>query len=119
LAQIREDKENKIIWSLVSIRDLEQTGARESEISGVMNELLTTAPEADIVLLISQSEGGISGSIRTTKSVDATEIAKIFGGGGHPQAAGFKLTETSLAMAEREIIEKVRQYQQRKLSQVV
>jgi len=119
LAQIREDKENKIIWSLVSIRDLEQTGARESEISGVMNELQTTAPEADIVLLISQSEGGISGSIRTTKSVDATEIAKIFGGGGHPQAAGFKLTETSLAMAEREIIEKVRQYQQRKLSQVV
>lgn len=115
LAQIREDLEHKFIWSLVTLRDLEQTGARDSEISGAIDDLLTSAPGMDIVLLLSEREDGIHGSIRTTKGADAVEIAKMFGGGGHSQAAAFNLKNIPLAAAEKEIIEKVRAFQQKRI----
>ncbi len=114
LAQIREDKEHKFIWSLVTLRDLEQTAAKESEISGAIDELLTSAPSAEIVVLLSEREGYIDGNIRTTKGVNATEIAKMFGGGGHSRAAGFQLKNTTLAMVEREVIEKIREFQKKR-----
>jgi len=115
LAQIREDKEHKFIWSIVSLRDLEQTGAKEEEISGVMDELLMTAGSAEIVLLLTEKENGVDGSLRTVKGIDAVEIAKNFGGGGHPQAAGFQMTNIGLAEAEREVINKIREIQEKRL----
>src|SRR3972149_1267345 len=110
LAQIREDKENKFIWSLVTIRDLEQTSASEEEITGAIDELLTSTPDAEVVLLLSEREDGIYGSIRTTKGVDASEIAKKFGGGGHVGAAAFQLKNANLALVERDAVEKIRQF---------
>jgi phosphoesterase RecJ-like protein len=115
LAQIREDKEHKFVWSLVSLRDLEQTAAAESEIGGAIDELLTSAPEAEIILLLSEREDGIHGSIRTIKGIDAAEIAGYFGGGGHPGAAAFQMTDIGLATAEREVISKIREYQAKRL----
>ena len=114
LAQIREDKEHKFIWSLVTLRDLEQTSARESEISGAMDELLTSAPSAEIIILLSEREDGIYGSIRTAKGADAVEIAKMFGGGGHSKAAAFQLKNTNLATVEKEMIEKIREFQKKR-----
>ena len=114
LAQIREDKDYKIVWSLVSLRDLEQTNSAESEISGAIDELLTSAPMADVILLLSERECGIYGSIRTSPEIDATEIAKMFGGGGHSQAAAFQLLGYSLVSAEREVIEKIREFQKKR-----
>ena len=116
LAQIREDKEHKFIWSLVCLRDLEQTGAEPAQISGAIDELLTSAPRAEIVILLSEREDGIYGSIRTMRGVDAVEVARMFGGGGHSEAAAFKLSNTSLALAEREVIEKVREFQRQRMS---
>lgn len=46
--------------------------------------------DIDFVLIISAPK---KGSFRTNKSnVDVSEIAKVFEGGGHPQASGFNLT---------------------------
>jgi phosphoesterase RecJ-like protein len=111
LAGIREDKDNKFVWSVISARDLEQCGANETEITGAIDELMVSAPNAEIIFLLSEREEGIFGSIRTTKEVDASELAKFFGGGGHKQAAGFHLKSLSLAEAERQVLDKIRTHQ--------
>jgi phosphoesterase RecJ-like protein len=115
LAQIREDKEYKIVWSLVSLRDLEQTSSTVEETSGIMNELLMTAGSADVIVLLTEKENGVDGSIRTSQGIDAIEIARMFGGGGHPQAAGFQIMNIGLAEAEREVINKIREMQKKRL----
>lgn len=115
LASIREDKDHKFIWSIITLRDLEQTGASESEISGVINELLSTAPDADIVVLLSERENEIHCSLRTAKGVDAVAIAQYFGGGGHPQAAAFQTKGEGIADVERKVLTKIREYQSQRL----
>jgi len=111
LAGIREDRDHKFVWSVAAARDLDQCGARENEISGAIDELMVAAPNAEIIFLLSEREAGIFGSVRTAKEVDASEVAGLFGGGGHKQAAGFNISEMGLAEAERHVLDKIRQYQ--------
>jgi len=49
-------------------------------------------PDVNYSMLIKQDRGHIKGSLRTRRDdVDLSEIAKKFGGGGHPKAAGFTI----------------------------
>jgi phosphoesterase RecJ-like protein len=115
LAGIREDKEYRLVWSYALARDLEQTGATEGEISGAIDELLSSAPNGEIVFLISERDDGIHLSIRTTKNIDAVEVANLFGGGGHPGASGAILPRQQIAQAEKEILTKIRDFQAARL----
>lgn len=115
LAGIREDAQFHFVWSVVSMRDYEQCQAKPYQVAGAVDELLTSAPDADIILLLSEQDDGIHGSIRTTKGVDAVAVANLFGGGGHPGAAGFILRDLSLAQAEKQILERIRKFQSQRL----
>ncbi len=117
LAGIREDKNHKFVWSIAAARDLDQCGARETEITGAIDELLVAAPNAEIILLLSERETGIFGSIRTTKEVNASKVAEMFGGGGHERAAGFNISNKGLAETEKYVLEKIREFQKKRFNQ--
>ena len=60
--------------------------------SEVANELLIRHPEADIAAYyFNRGDGVQQWGLRSRPGVDCSELAKEFGGGGHPQAAGFSL----------------------------
>jgi nanoRNase/pAp phosphatase (c-di-AMP/oligoRNAs hydrolase) len=86
--------------------------AAETESSGVIDELLKTASGVDFALLLSEKNGDVHGSLRSTnKSKDVSLIAKIFGGGGHPMASAFQLNATTLEASSDSIIQKIKEYQ--------
>ena len=73
---------------------LAATGADESYSEGVVDHMRAVEGTAVAVLvrdLLSEDRNGIRKvSLRATDgSVDVSRIAREFGGGGHPQAAGF------------------------------
>jgi len=77
---------------------------------------MTNAPGAEIVLLLKQNGIGTLGSLRTTTpGISAAEIAAIFGGGGHLQAAGFKMKDQQVEDVEKEVIIKIREFQAKRL----
>lgn len=116
LSKIKVDKEHYIVWSTISRKDFETIGARDDETGGIIDELLSNAPGAEVVLLLKEKENGlISGSLRTTTpSVDASAIAEMFGGGGHVQAAGFRIESEDLEQTEKDVVEKIRQFQKKR-----
>lgn len=117
LSKIQTDEKYKIVWSTVTQQDFKETQSKEEETADIIDELMTNAPGAEVVVLLKEkSDGVISGSIRTTSpSVDASAIAEMFGGGGHNQAAGFRLSGGDIFAKEHEIIEKIRNYQKERL----
>ncbi len=116
LSGIQFDVQHKFAWATCGLNDLTDTGATPDEISGLIDELMTSIPGADIVLLVSEKEAKmISGSVRTAKGVDAADVAARFGGGGHPGAAGFKLLDMTLGEAVPIVSEKIRGYQAERL----
>jgi bifunctional oligoribonuclease and PAP phosphatase NrnA len=78
-------------------RDYEETGALETDSEGVVDHMRavegTTVAVLVRELLAPDREGMRKVSLRATDArVDVSRVAREFGGGGHPQAAGFSTT---------------------------
>ncbi|HUX80833.1 MAG TPA: hypothetical protein VMV38_00735 [Candidatus Paceibacterota bacterium] len=58
-------------------------------VSDIGNHLVTARPP--IALIVSASATDLRVSLRSDKTVDVAAIARIYGGNGHPAAAGFRI----------------------------
>jgi phosphoesterase RecJ-like protein len=108
LASVERHDNGAITISHLVKDDYEQTGAQENDSEGVVDHMRAVEGTAVAVLvreLLSDERNGMRKvSLRATDgSVDVSRIARIFGGGGHPQAAGFT---TSLSYPE--LVEQLR-----------
>lgn len=86
------DNDLGLIISIIRKSDINKLSATEDDLSGLVN-VLNLAEETKAALLLYESEDGkIKGSLRTEKdNVDVSQIAALFGGGGHKKAAGFTI----------------------------
>lgn len=116
LAKLKQDSRFRFAYTEVTKEDLEETEAKEEEISGVLDELLKSISSSDLVLLLSERKRGIVGSIRAIdRGVDCIEIAKQFGGGGHKAAAAFLVAGDTLDNVKKQVLEVIRNYQSKRV----
>lgn len=113
LSKIQFAKDYHFVWSTISQKDIEETGAEMEECGGIIDELLNNAPGAEIVALLKEKQPGLlSASLRSTSpAVDANEVAALFGGGGHKQAAGFRIKGKPFDVAAKEVLLGILAYQ--------
>ncbi len=116
LSKIQFDKDHKFVWSTISQQDLHDTGAMMEESGAIIDELLNNAPGAEVVALLKEKKPGLlSGSLRSiTPDVDASAMASIFGGGGHKQAAGFKIKDVDFEEGVKSVIDTIRREQEKR-----
>jgi len=116
LSRVYEEQPHRFIYSTVYIADFAEIGAQQEETSGVIDELLKTAPNIDFVLLLSERRGGVHGSLRAIeRNLDIAQIAALFGGGGHSAAAAFEIPNSNLAQSLSPILEKIKNFQAERL----
>jgi phosphoesterase RecJ-like protein len=112
LNRIQIDEEAKIVWSAVSREDLAEMAATSKETSGILDELISTVPNADAYVLFTELEEGgmLKASMRSSPAINASALAaRLFGGGGHPRAAGFRVSGFhNFQIAVLETIQKLR-----------
>ena len=72
---------------------LAQAGATYNDTDGVINLPLTARETRAVVFFKTGADGEIYVSMRSKEDVDVRAIAARHGGGGHKNAAGFKVTE--------------------------
>lgn len=105
LSNLKQDEARRLVWVAVSLDDFEETGAPEEEASEALNELIVGIPSTDVAVMLYAFPGQpLRGSIRTSPRFNASELAALFGGGGHPPAAGFPLGNQPLEVAEADVI---------------
>lgn len=97
LNHIQIDAASHIVWSSISKEDLQEMGATSKETHGILDELISTIPDADVHVLFTEiEEGGLKASLRSSSAIDASRLsAEAYGGGGHARAAGFKVKNFS------------------------
>jgi bifunctional oligoribonuclease and PAP phosphatase NrnA len=94
LASVERYDDGTITLARLDKADYEATGAFETDSEGVVDHVRAVEGTKIAVLVRDQLADGRNGmrkvSLRATDgSVDVSRIAREFGGGGHPQAAGF------------------------------
>lgn len=95
LNRIQVNAKEGIVWSAISKEDLQEMEATSKETHGIIDELLTTIPEASVSILFTEvEEGGLKASMRSNETIDVSALCgKLFGGGGHARAAGFRVKD--------------------------
>lgn len=93
LGEIQMDRTHRIVWSAISKEDLQEMTASSKETHGILDELISTIPDADVHVLFTEvEEGGLKASLRSSAAIDASRLAaETYGGGGHARAAGFRI----------------------------
>jgi phosphoesterase RecJ-like protein len=109
LASVERHDEGVITIAHLTKPDYEETGALETDSEGIVDNLRAVEGTRVAVLvrelLADDREGMRKVSLRATDgSVDVSRLARGFGGGGHPQAAGF-----STAVPYRELVDRLRE----------
>lgn len=88
LARLESSADGRLTWSTASEADYRAAGATPEMSEGLI-DLLAQSAGAEVVILFKDFGDGVRISIRTRDGgVDATHLARVFGGGGHARAAG-------------------------------
>ncbi|MEX1112920.1 MAG: DHH family phosphoesterase [Patescibacteria group bacterium] len=115
LTRLQYDPETRLVWASLSHQDFQETGGTATEAKGVIDALMSSAPDAEVILLLRENaDGRVDGSVRTTKGVDATKVVGFWNGGGHKGAAGFDV-DGPLEEAERSVVTQIKKWQAERL----
>jgi len=107
LAHAQIDFEHRLIWYALSQDEFRTTGASVNDTERVVEELRAT-DGVDVAVLLKEMENGrVKVSLRSKNGVDVSRVAREFGGGGHPKAAGC-LVDRNLDEAETQLLGAVR-----------
>ena len=97
----------KIALIRVSKKDMQRAGAVSSDLEGIV-DYAKSLVTVEVAILCAEYDDGIKVSLRS-KSVDISEVAKSFGGGGHINAAGFMIKDVGcMDRLCKEIIDKIK-----------
>jgi phosphoesterase RecJ-like protein len=116
LASVERYDDGGITIAHLTKDDYGDTGALETDSEGVVDHMRAVEGTRVAVLvrelLSDDREGMRKVSLRATDgSVDVSRVARVFGGGGHPQAAGF-----STAVPYPELVSQLREHVREQLS---
>ncbi|MFH1631596.1 MAG: DHH family phosphoesterase [bacterium] len=94
--RLHRNEEFGAVATAITRRDLRKIGALEEELVGLVSFIYTMLDGADVTLVLRETDdGGVKGSLRST-ICDVAELAARRGGGGHKNAAGFKVQNARL-----------------------
>lgn len=88
LERMQLDCDDRLCWSVLTHEDFEQNHAVDEDTEGFVNELLSIETVQIAALFREPKRGKIRCSIRSRGDFDVAAVARIFGGGGHKNAAG-------------------------------
>jgi bifunctional oligoribonuclease and PAP phosphatase NrnA len=116
LSSVERHDEGALTIAHLTKSDYEETGALETDSEGVVDHMRAVEGTRVAVLvreLLSEDREGMRKvSLRATdRSVDVSRVARTFGGGGHPQAAGF-----STAVPYPELVDQLRRHVREQLA---
>ncbi|MBV8444797.1 MAG: DHH family phosphoesterase, partial [Candidatus Dormibacteraeota bacterium] len=109
-AAMRSELDGKLIWSEVTQGMLDEAGAAIEESEGVIDQL-QSIDTMELAILFKENGNGLTKvSVRSRDPLDATDVCRPFGGGGHHRAAGAEIrgplaeTETRVLDLARELV---------------
>jgi phosphoesterase RecJ-like protein len=97
LTSLQFSRDGRIAWMVAAEKDMQETGARDEHLEGVVNYAKNIEGVEVGLLFREKHDGTVKVGFRSHR-VNVAEIARTFGGGGHPRAAGCSL-ETKLSDA--------------------
>ncbi|QJD83331.1 DHH family phosphoesterase [Cohnella herbarum] len=93
LSRLTFSDDQQIAWLWVNSEDLEESGATNEDLEGLVN-YPRNVEGVEVGMLFKQNgQSSVKVSMRSAGRVNVAAVAQHFGGGGHVRAAGCRLTD--------------------------
>ena len=109
LSRLQSDSQTKLVWSKLNPHDFTESGASDKEVIGVIDDLISASPMAEIIILFYQLlPGQTKVIVRSLANVNILNLIRTFAPQGDKGEAFFTLDQ-NLEATEQVVIETVRQ----------
>lgn len=101
-------EDGKVAFTYITKSDEEKVGAQNGDYDGIV-ENGRDVEGVEVSVFLRETDKGIKVSLRSKSYVNASEVAMMFGGGGHIRAAGCNI-QGSMEQAKNQILNRVKCY---------
>lgn len=108
LSNLKNDTKNSLVWTTLTKNDFIDAGASPIELSGIIDELISNAPEAKIIIIFYEIEDGTEAVIFNQLHLDIKELFRNFNSEGTKNKIKITLKKTPLLEAEQKILEPIK-----------
>ncbi|MEI6266764.1 MAG: DHH family phosphoesterase [bacterium] len=115
LSGLEYDAEHRIVYTVVNKEDLSTAKASIEDVQIVLDELLSSTPGTDIVLVLVENNANITGLLRGLNGQDVLSLAEGFGGNGKALEASFEVQNATIANNKEQIITKIMNFRDAQL----
>ena len=100
----------KVAFSYITTKDMEDVNAEEGDHEGLVN-IGRNIEGVEVSIFIRQrdNEDAYKVSMRSGEYVNVSDVCLMFGGGGHPRAAG-ALVQGNVEEVKEKLLKEVRKY---------
>ncbi|KAF0152577.1 MAG: DHH domain-containing protein [Ignavibacteria bacterium] len=109
LSTIQLDETKQIAFMVVTKEMLERNNTSEADVDGFVNYCLTIS-SVEIGILFYELKDGIKISFRSKGEIAVNKLAAEFSGGGHSNASGTRLFNTTIDEVKNKVIAKTQHY---------
>lgn len=99
LTRLEQDRARGLVWAVLTRTDCIDAGVHDLALDGIVDELLTYAPEAKISVLIHEAvdaqQNVVHANVYATHPYSAVELCRSFAPQGSPEHATFSLSNTA------------------------
>jgi phosphoesterase RecJ-like protein len=118
LAHLESNADTGLVWTTITREDFVRAGAKEDDIKEIIEELIKTSPQAELILLLyedPEDDGKVKGILSVDKIYNAKQLLKPFSPNGNKHQAYFKL-DKPLKDAEQEVTKRINEIVSKKYS---
>jgi nanoRNase/pAp phosphatase (c-di-AMP/oligoRNAs hydrolase) len=111
LARLKQDRANKLVWSLLTRADFVHAGADETHLPDAIAELAASTSDADVIIVIhenSKDDGNVSALVGAERGQNALHLMAPFKPEGDRKLARVSLPASDLISAEKTLVDHVR-----------
>jgi phosphoesterase RecJ-like protein len=109
LQNIQIELAGRVAVVVLRDKDYAQYGVDRRDTENFVSQLLSIEG-VQVAVFLDQQGGNIKGSLRSTSQWDMIRVAKIWGGGGHRCAAGFRIEKRTVDSFYPELLDQLRTF---------
>jgi phosphoesterase RecJ-like protein len=109
----RLERDDSLVWATLTLADRQASGYSGRDDADLINILSAIAGAEIALVFVEQPDGNVKISWRSQPEHDVSRVAMLFGGGGHPSAAGAEVKGSLEEVREKVLFETKKLLQQR------
>ena len=104
LSRLKSNTELHIIWTMLTKQDFASTEGNPEDLHSIVDDILSTTPESQIVAILFERGQGIEAFVYTERPHDALTLVSGFASSGTRDQAHVHFTEEDIVRAEAQLI---------------